>query len=231
MLSILNSLPEENVIVLKWIAEFLMYLTQFNGKNKMDTENFSIVFGPIFLACKDDSIDKMLRDAPIINQVAACILANYHLINLEDYSVEMKKKTEYTLHRRNTLGSPNISPSSPTPSQKLFEKRKTDTSVSRFEITGLLGVRKRNSSNLTEINNCNPTKTTSPSQTRPSLPVISSPQPSPYLNMDAAVIKIKILEQKIAEQDQLIAKLKQQVQTLTLENQLLQQNQSHQQTE
>ncbi|CAF0975201.1 unnamed protein product [Adineta steineri] len=73
---IIEKLPAQNYIVLKYLIEFLNLVSIYSDTNLMTTTNLSLVFGPI-LAWSDDAHMNTLVNITLINTFTEILIARY----------------------------------------------------------------------------------------------------------------------------------------------------------
>lgn len=72
---LINELPFANAYVLSYLCEFLMKVQQHSDVNKMTINNLAVVFGPNFLADKND--DNPMESSSLLSKVAVMLIENY----------------------------------------------------------------------------------------------------------------------------------------------------------
>ncbi|XP_076443279.1 protein FAM13A-like [Babylonia areolata] len=94
----LNSLPEENYVLLKYIVCFLVAVSSHHDVNKMGPMALAIVFGPNIFRCGDGIAG--LKDQGTINVLVSQFITEYNQLFREDDEVEpvetWKQKTRKT---------------------------------------------------------------------------------------------------------------------------------------
>ena len=75
--SLLNKLPEENQIILKYLCAFLARVVEFSSVNKMSKENLGIVFGPNLIRSRNQDASAIVTDNAIINEITKTFIEDY----------------------------------------------------------------------------------------------------------------------------------------------------------
>jgi hypothetical protein len=140
--SLIRSLPSSNKAVIQALLRHLNRVAQHSDRNKMSAVNLGIVFGPSFMHRRDESLDTIARDGPVISGLMQM------LIDGSDYffgtgdatpntsiviSTTSQKSEEATPPKLNRLSS-SSSVGSPSQKAAAFEKQ---LSVMLLDVTSL----------------------------------------------------------------------------------------------
>ena len=90
--TLLNKLPEENQIILKYLCAFLARVVEFSSVNKMSRENLGIVFGPNLIRSRNADGANTLTDNPIINELIKSFIDEYKTL-FQTVGVRAKTKS------------------------------------------------------------------------------------------------------------------------------------------
>jgi hypothetical protein len=74
LLKLFGALPPENQVVLKYLLGFLKRVSRLQELNKMTLQNLGTVIGPCILRTKTEDMQALIRDTPLVNEVAQIMI-------------------------------------------------------------------------------------------------------------------------------------------------------------
>jgi len=87
----LVKLPKPHLVLLIYLLKFLLHMTQYSEKTKMDSNNFSIVFASNIIRPEEETMDSTLKYNHVNNLIKHMI---DHVNELEDMIPTLKEKNE-----------------------------------------------------------------------------------------------------------------------------------------
>ncbi|KYR02279.1 RhoGAP domain-containing protein [Tieghemostelium lacteum] len=78
--SIISALPKDNFDLLQTILKFLYTLQLHSQKNKMTSANLAIVFSPTLLRPKEETLETMMLDSNVTNEVVKLMIEEFNTL-------------------------------------------------------------------------------------------------------------------------------------------------------
>jgi len=90
LLKLVQSLPEENLLVLKYLLAFLNRVSRLADINKMNLQNLGTVFGPNLLRQREENMMSLVKDTPLINEVTQMLIEHESKLTLDARALNLQ---------------------------------------------------------------------------------------------------------------------------------------------
>lgn len=93
--SLVENIPEVNLLILKHLLSFLNRVSRLSDINKMTVQNLAMVFGPNLLKPENDTPQTLMQDAARINEIVELLIKNENLLT---HSTILKRSRASVYH-------------------------------------------------------------------------------------------------------------------------------------